>query len=161
MKTFHHHAVSPRTLTGYALVGLLALASPSLSSAQTFTGRHFLVETPTSFHAIIHARCPERSHHRFDLENYSAETVHIQVLNQAQQRVYDDYVKQSGYHARLDVSALPAGTYTVDLRSRTARQTQQFLINRSATPRHIVMATLPTEPDSLFTANALSINKLH
>jgi hypothetical protein len=157
MKTVHHHLFSLRTLTGYALFGLLGLASPSLS-AQTFTGRKFLVETPASFRAIIHPGDRDEAI-TIHLENYSAGAVRIQVLNQAQQPVYDDYVTRPGYLARLDVSALPAGTYTVSLRSRTARQTQQFLINRSAS-RHVVIAAPPTKTDSLFANKFLLISTL-
>ena len=158
MKKLHHPLFSRRTLTGFALFGLFALASRSLS-AQTFTGRKFLAETPASFRANIHASAQQEAI-IIHLDNQSSGDVHIQLLNQAQQPVYNAYVTQPGYHARFDVSALPPGIYTVDLRSRTAWYTQQFLIERSAT-RHIVMATPPTEPDSLVTDNSLSARKLH
>lgn len=146
MKTFHQHPFSLRTLTGYGLFGLLGLASPLLS-AQTFTGQNFLIEIPASFRAIIKASARQETI-TIRLENRWSKAIRIQILNQAHQPVYNDYVTKTGYYTRFDVSALPYGTYTIELSNRYARQTQQFLIERSDT-RRVVMGADPPRPDSL------------
>lgn len=132
----------PRSLISRVLFAGFALTSPSLH-AQTFAGRDYLDESPVSIRAFVYPDARKEAI-RIRLESRSREPVRIQIKDEAQATVYDDYVSKPKYIGRLDVSALPYGVYTVELSNYTARHTQEFWIERPATGG-IVMTTRTTD----------------
>ena len=135
-----------RKLLSYMLFAGFAFVSPSLY-AQTFAGRDYLAESPANFRAFVYPaqRTPAIN---IRIENRSARAVRIQIKNEAQQTIYDDYVSKQKFAGRFNVAALPYGTYTVELTNRTARYRQAFRIEQLKA-EHIVMITQPMESDSL------------
>ena len=139
MNTFHTtFSISRVLFAGFALT------SPSLY-AQTFTGRDYLDESPVSLRALVYPDARKEAI-RIRLESRSPEVVRIQIKDEAQKTVYDDYVSKPKYIGRFDVSALPYGVYTVELSNRTARHTQEFRIERlGPATGGIVMTTQTTD----------------
>ena len=150
MKTFLTNPAL-RSITVSVLFGSLALTSPSLY-AQTFAGRDYLAESPVNLRAFIYPDARKEAI-KIRLENRSSEGVRIQIVNEAQKMVYDDYVANPTYYGRFNISALPYGAYTVVVSNRSARHTQGFRIESPVAGR-IVMANQPTEPDSLIAKNS-------
>ena len=148
----------PRNVISRVLLAGFALMSPSLY-AQTFTGRDYLAESPVGIRAFIYPDAQKEAI-KIRLENRSARVVRIRIVNEAQQTVYDDYVTKPAYYGRFNVSALSYGAYRLEISNRTARHTQEFRIESPAAGR-IVMATQPTERDSLIAANVLPVRKQH
>lgn len=107
------------------------LISPSLH-AQTFAGRDYLAESPVSLRAFVYADA-QKAAIWIRLESRSPEAVRIQIKDEAQKTVYDDYVSMPKYLGRFDVSALSYGAYMVELSNRTARHTQAFRMEPPAT----------------------------
>lgn len=149
MKTFLTNPVL-RSVTVSTLFGSLALTSPSLV-AQTFAGQDYLAESPVSLRAFIQPDARKEAI-KIRLENRGSKVVRIRILDENQKPVYDDYVTKPAYYGRFDVSALAYGAYTIEVSNRSARHTQEFRIESPAAGR-IVMATQPTEPDSLIAKN--------
>ena len=145
MKTLHT-IVNRWVGIGGSFFGIFLLMAPTLS-AQTFTGRDYLAESPVNFQAFVYP-AQRKPVINIRVENMSAHAVRIQIKNEAQQTVYDDYVSKQKFAGRFDVSALPYGTYTVELTNHTTRYRQAFRIE-SLKAQRIVMITQPTESDSL------------
>lgn len=145
MKTLHT-IVNRYAGVGGSFLGIFLLMAPLLF-AQTFTGRDYLAESPVNFQAFIYP-AQYKPVINIRIENRSAHAVRIQIKNEAQQTVYDDYVSKQKFAGRFNVSALPYGTYTVELVNRTARYRQAFRIEQLKAER-IVMVTQPMERDSL------------
>ena len=145
MKTLHT-IVNRCTGVGGIFFGIFLLTTPTLF-AQTFRGRDYLAESPVNFQAFVYP-AQHTPVINIRIENWSTHAVRIQIKNEAQQTVYDDYVSKQKFAGRFNVSALPYGTYTVELANRTARYKQVFRIEPLRAER-IVMVTQPTESDSL------------
>jgi hypothetical protein len=145
MKTLHK-IVNRYLGISRAFFGIFLLTAPTLY-AQTFTGRDYLAESPVNFRAFVYP-AQHKPVINIRIENRSAHAVRIQFKNEAQQTIYDDYVAKQKFAGRFNVSALPYGTYTVELGNRTARYRQVFRIEPSGAER-IVMVIQPIESDSL------------
>lgn len=145
MKTLHT-LVKRCTGVGGSFFGIFLLMAPTLF-AQTFTGRDYLAESPVNFQAFVYP-AQQKPVINIRVENRSTHAVRIQIKNEAQQTIYDDYVSKQKFAGRFDVSALPYGTYTVELVNHTARYRHTFRIEPLRAER-IVMVTQPTESDSI------------
>lgn len=135
-----------QNLTSRLLFLGFALTTPALY-AQTFTGRDYLAESPVSIQAFI---CPDahKMAIKIRMENRTSNAVRVRIVNEAQKTVYDDYVATPTYYGRFNLSALPYGTYTIELSNRIARLNQTFRIEL-ATVGRIAMVTTPPKRDSL------------
>ena len=145
MKTLHT-IVNRWAGVGGGLFGIFLLTAPTLF-AQTFTSRDYLAKSPVNFQAFVYP-AQHKPVINIRIENRSAHAVRIQFKNEAQQTVYDDYVSKKEFAGRFNVSALPYGTYTVELSNRTTRHRQAFRIG-SLRAERIVMVIQPTASDSL------------
>ena len=145
MKTLHT-LMNRYAGIGRAFFGIFLLTTPTLY-AQTFTGRDYLAESPVNFQAFVYP-AQHTPVINIRIENRSAHAVRIQFKNEAHQTIYDDYISKQKFAGRFNVSALPYGTYTVELVNHTARYRQVFRIEPQRAER-IVMVTQPTESDSL------------
>ncbi|QJW90200.1 hypothetical protein HNV11_12845 [Spirosoma taeanense] len=141
MKTFHL-TPSQRALIGRALIAGFALASPSLY-AQTFTGPDVIAEAPASLRAVAYPIL-NRSAVKLHFENQSHTSVQIQILDEKKKVIYQDLIHAPKYAGRFDVSALPYGFYTIELKTHLARVTQTFRIEPPSSGR-IVMTHDTTE----------------
>lgn len=132
----------PRNFISHVLFAGFALISPSLH-AQTFAGRDYLDESPVNLRAFVYPDA-RKAAIQIRLESLSPEAVRIQIKDEAQKTVYDDYVSKPKYLGRFNVSALPYGVYTVELSNYTVRHTQVFRLEPPATGG-IVMTTRTTD----------------
>ena len=162
MKTLYAFPV-PRNFINRMLMAGFALISPSLY-AQTFTGRDYLDKSPVSIRAFVSPDAQKEAL-KIRLENRGAKAVRIQILDENQKPVYDDYVMKLAYYGRFDVSALPYGAYTIELSTETAWHRQGFRLERHLAGQvvagHLVMAVQPTEPDSLLAQNLFVVKIGH
>ncbi|QJW89152.1 hypothetical protein HNV11_06975 [Spirosoma taeanense] len=136
----------PRGFIGCLLFASISLASPSLS-AQTFIGRDYLAEFPIDFQAFVFP-AQKKSVINIRIENRSSRTVRIRLINEEQKAVYDEYASGPEFAGRFDVSALPYGTYTVELSTSSLQHRQEFQIMPRQTER-VVLLTRPAEQKSL------------
>lgn len=135
-----------RNLVGHVLFAGFALTTPSLY-AQTFAGRDYLAPSPVSVQAFIYPDA-HKTALKIRLENRTSDAVRVRIVNADQKTVYDDYVVTPTYYGRLNLSALPYGTYMIELSNHTARLNRTFRIESSTVGR-IAMVTNPPKPDSL------------
>lgn len=133
------------------LFGLFILAMPALY-AQTYTGRHYMAESPVSFQAFVYPDA-QKPALKIRLENQSSRAVHIRIMDKEQKTVYDEFVSRKMYFGRLDISALPYGAYTIEMTSPTARHIQRFRIEPPTKGRAMV-AIQPVEGDSVLAKNS-------
>jgi len=131
------------------LVGVaafLSMASPI--HAQTFMGRPQLTASPMSFEASVYpiTNCPATI--KLSFNNRSSGGVHVIIRDEKGRKVYDEFETIAIYRRRLDLSLMPAGTYTVEVGKRDDLFIQAFTIEPPTMGR-IALAgqPVPKNPD--------------
>lgn len=79
-------------------------------------------------------------------ENDGYGPVRILIRNERGTLVYDEYEISRKYAALYDLTALPSGLYSIELRTRTVRQTKQLRIAAPVRNRIVLFDTEETKP---------------
>ena len=137
MKTNHFFA-HYRTL----LVVTACLFAASSTQAQTFMGQNQLTATPSGLEATMYPVAGRPATIRLNYNNPTAGGVWVIIRDEKGQKVYSEYEKVTQYRRRFDLSAMPAGTYTVQLKKQNDLIAQSFTID-PPTVGHITMGSQP------------------
>lgn len=133
---------------------LLALSAP----AQTLRGQSGLSGSPVPFEASVYPILTELSALKVSFNNPSGNRVWVNIRDAKGWLVYSEPSTGRQYRGHLDLSAMPAGQYSLELRYRTGSFTQPFVIEPAA-PGHIALISrqVPPMPDTP-SATRLTIN---
>lgn len=118
--------------------------------AQTFLGKSSLTEHPSSLQVQI-VPVSNATAVRIYFENQGHGTVHLQIRNSNEKVFYDELEAKRLYKGRFDLASLPAGLYTIELRTLDARHTEMIRIEEPTAGR-IVAVVNQSEPTHTFVA---------
>ena len=115
------------------LIGRVALATPGL--AQTVAGDSTMTASPKEFKAIIFSLPSNPSVIKVNFDNPTSGSVRVVIRHENGNTVYNEFEQRAAYRGRFDVSGLPAGNYTVELRKKNEQYVQTFTIERPSRDR--------------------------
>jgi hypothetical protein len=115
--------------------------------AQTFLGKSSFTEPPSSLQVQI-VPVSNATAVRIHFENQGRGTVHLQIRNSNGKVFYDELEAKRLYTGRFDLASLPAGLYTIELRTLDARHTEMIRVEEPTVGRVITLA----EPTHAFVA---------
>lgn len=137
MKTNHKFAHFGILMTVTACL----LAAPS-SHAQTFAGQEKLTTTPASFEAIIYPVSTRPATIRVNFNNPTAGGIRVVIRDEKGREIYSEFETVAQYRQRFDLSPMPAGKYTIELKKRDDHFAQTFTIEKPTTS-YITMGNQP------------------
>ena len=153
-------------LRQYSTMSLLTafLLSAASSQAQTFTGQPTLSASAANLEATVYPITTRPSAIKVIFNNLTPGGVRVIIRDQTGKSVYDDFETIPRYRRVFDLSTMPAGNYTVELRKKNELFAQAFTIASPApTPvtSYISMTTQPVHktPETLADKKFISANK--
>jgi hypothetical protein len=144
----HLISIHPRFSVAIALLVCFGLSTPTLH-AQTFTGQAKLNELPDpGFQALVCPVATKPSTISINFDNKARGSVRVQIRDQWEKIVYDEFESSVYYRQYFDLSSMPAGIYTVSLSKPYAVYTQTFRIE-PPTPGRVVAVSEPSATETL------------
>jgi hypothetical protein len=132
-----------------ALVLVLSIGLTRATYAQTLTGQVKLTESPsTGFQAFVYPVAAKPSTIRINFDNKARGSVRVQIRDQREKIVYDEFESSVYYRQYFDLSSMPAGVYTVSLSKPYAVYTQTFRIE-PPTPGRVIAVSEPSALETL------------
>lgn len=124
------------------VVATACLLSASAIQAQTFAGQEKLSVSPAGFEASVYPILNSPATIKVSFNNLTAGGVKVIIRDEKGHPVYEEFETVAHYRRRFDLSPMPAGTYTLELRKKNDLLTQTFSIEPPASTR-IAMTSQP------------------
>ncbi|GAB3048497.1 hypothetical protein [Spirosoma pulveris] len=130
----------------FILVLHIGLFSPVVQ-AQTFAGQSVLTEPPASLRAII-TPVANSLVVRIRFENQGRGSVQLQIRDRKGTILLDELQPKRFYAGQFDLASLPAGLYTIELRTLDARHTDTIRIEPPLSGR-VIAVSEPTATEKM------------
>ena len=127
------------------IFGFVATASVQAQTVQSQSGQN---ESNELFSAVMYPMNDSSPGIKVNFNNLSKGSVRVVLRNQQGKALYDEYEPTARYRRRFDLSAAPAGEYTIELSKRDKQYTQTFVID-APVGRRIALKTEPNTDKNL------------
>lgn len=122
------------------------LLSAASVQAQTFSGQPELSASPINIEAVVYPLTNRPSAIKVIFNNLTAGGVRVIIRDQTGKSIYDEFETIPRYRRVFDLSTMPAGNYSVELRKKNELFAQAFSIDTPAPTAVTSYISMKTQP---------------